>query len=80
MGVKEISHCHKHGVRSISKKFSTKDKTAANYIKIGDAELNVLYKYHITNDNLNEFMKITKNMCLKQSYIVERQRYWKDRH
>ena len=66
-GLKEISHyIISMALDQYLKKFSTKDKTAANYIKIGDAELNVFgNKYHITNDNLNEFYENYKNMCLK---------------
>ena len=59
------------------KKFITKDKSAANYIKIGDAELNVFgNKYHVTKDNLKEFCEQYKKHVFenkKEAYIVERQ-------
>ena len=58
-------------------KIFNKDKITANYIKIGDAELNVFgNKYHITNDNLNEVYENYKKHVFenyKEAYIVERQ-------
>ena len=59
------------------KKFITKDKSSANYIKIGDAELNVFgNKYQIIKDNLNEFQENYKRHVFenkKEAYLVERQ-------
>jgi len=59
------------------KQFTTKDKTAANYIKIGDSELNVFgNKYHITKDNLKNFHDHYKKHVFenkKEAYLVERQ-------
>lgn len=59
------------------KKFITKEKSAANYIKIGDAELNVFgNKYLITKDNLIEFQENYKRDVFenkKEAYLVERQ-------
>jgi P4 family phage/plasmid primase-like protien len=59
------------------KKFITKDKAASNYIKIGDAELNVFgNKYHITKDNRNDFEENYKKHVFenkKEAYLVERQ-------
>ena len=59
------------------KKFITKDKASANYIKIGDAELNVFgNKYHITKDNLANFQENYKKHVFqnnKEAYIVEKQ-------
>ena len=56
--LKEISHyIISMALDQYLKKFSTKDKSAATYIKIGDPELNVFgNKYHVTKDNLPEFV------------------------
>lgn len=59
------------------KKFITKEKTSANYIKIGDAELNVFgNKYNIAPNNLLDFQEKYKKHVFennKEAYIVERQ-------
>ena len=59
------------------KKFITKDKNAANYIKIGDPELNVFgNKYLVTKDNIQEFQEQYKKHVFenkKEAYLVERQ-------
>ena len=59
------------------KKFITKDKSAATYIKIGDPELNVFgNKYLVTKDNLPEFVENYKQHVFenkKEAYLVERQ-------
>ena len=52
------------------KKFITKDKSSANYIKIGDAELNVFgNKYQIIKDNLNEFQENYKENIHEYIFI-----------
>uniref|UniRef100_A0AB39JFM9 DNA Primase n=1 Tax=Florenciella sp. virus SA2 TaxID=3240092 RepID=A0AB39JFM9_9VIRU len=59
------------------KKYITKDKSLANYIKIGDKDENVFgNKYYISPDNLKSFKttyikEVFTNNCI--SYLVERQ-------
>lgn len=59
------------------KRHITKDKTSANYIKIGDANLNVFgNKYHISAENQTDFENAYKKHVFengKESYLVEKQ-------
>ena len=59
------------------KKFITKDKAAANYIKIGDADLGVFgNKYFIGPENQKEFENVYKAYVFtdgNETYLVERQ-------
>ena len=59
------------------KQFITKDKSNANYIKIGDKDLNVFgNKYYVSCEHLKSFTNIYKKEVFInniESYLVERQ-------
>lgn len=78
MWLKEISHyIISMSLDQYLKRFITKDKSGSNYIKIGDAELNVFgNKYYVPNENINEFQENYKKHVFehkKEAYLVERQ-------
>ena len=59
------------------KSFITKDKSAANYIKIGDPSLDIFgNKYHISKESIKAFYENYKQHVFenkKEAYLVERQ-------